>query len=71
MAIERTIKCDICGATATEENKDGGFKGWTGIMGIALDGVPNPSFCPSCSKDILNFVDQYKQRKTGRIQLVN
>jgi len=58
--IKRTIKCDICGVEAIEPIDGGGWPGWGGLNGIALDGVPNPSLCPKHLAQVADFIDGLK-----------
>lgn len=48
MAIIRTIKCDICQAEQTEPAAGAGWVGWGDLHGIVLNGIANPSLCPTC-----------------------
>ncbi len=60
MAEKRTIFCDICGASSTEEKHGDGWPGWMGLKGVALDGVENPDLCPEHTKQVMDFVDNLK-----------
>lgn len=63
--ILRTIKCDVCGATYTEERDGAGFPGWGALQGVALDGVPNPSLCPKHLQAAAQFVDDMRGNRDG------
>ena len=58
--ILRTIQCAICGKHETEKRPNGGWPGWMGIIGVALDGDENPQFCPEHTNEIMNFIDNLK-----------
>lgn len=58
--IRRTIVCDVCGATYTEQSDGAGFKGWGALHGIAIDGCANPSLCPAHLNAVAHFVDRLK-----------
>lgn len=58
MAITRTITCDICCKTATETVPNEGWPGWGGLHGIALNGVTNPTLCPTDLARVAEFIDK-------------
>lgn len=60
--ILRTIVCDVCGNEYRESGAGDGFPGWSGINGVALDGIHDPKLCPECTKSVMNFVDSMKER---------
>lgn len=60
MTILRTIKCDVCGTSQTEENAGDGWQGWGALHGISLDGVENPSLCNECLNRTASYVDSLK-----------
>lgn len=60
MAIERTAVCDCCGASAKEPVVNGGWPGWGGVHGVILNGVANPSLCPSCLGSVMQFIEERK-----------
>lgn len=62
MTILRTIKCDVCGMTATEGEENQGWIHWGNLNGIALDGVDNPSLCRECLINIANFINALKHK---------
>lgn len=61
--ILRTIKCAICGKEQTEQSPNEGWIGWSGMLGIALDGDEQPQFCPHDTAKIADFVDYLKQQE--------
>jgi len=62
MAIVRTIRCAVCGASHTEEKEGDGFPGWGELRGVALDGEANPTLCPHHLSEATDFIDSMKQR---------
>lgn len=58
MAIQRTIKCAICGKTEAEKQLNYGFPGWVSIHSVVLNDEANPTFCPEHKIEIMNFVDK-------------
>ena len=50
--ITRTIICDRCGASETETQQNGGWKGWGQVNGISANGVENPHLCPACLETV-------------------
>jgi len=63
--IKRTIKCDICEAEMVEPVDGGGWPGWGGLNGIALDGVPNPTLCPEHLAVVADFVNDLKEGRAN------
>ena len=61
MSVKRTVCCDICPVTYTEEKPNEGFPGWGQLIGIELDGVENPYLCPEHLKKTAEFVDNMKE----------
>ena len=60
MSILRTIKCDICGKTQTEENPNEGWAGWGSLQGVKFDGIDNPNLCPEHLEDIADYANEVK-----------
>jgi hypothetical protein len=63
--ILKIVTCDICGESYRELKYGEGFPGWGQLHGIALDGVPDPYFCPEHLAEISDFVCQLKENKNG------
>lgn len=63
--ILRTITCEVCGQTYTEEAHGNGFPGWGALQGITLDGVDNPTLCPAHKAVLADCLDQLKQQHQG------
>lgn len=63
MSILRTIKCDVCGATATEGQENEGWMRWGQLQGIGLDGIINPALCKDCLIATANFVNALKHHR--------
>jgi rubredoxin len=61
--IKRTIQCNCCGLTYTEEEEGTGFPQWGQLSGIALNNKANPHLCPGCLKKIADFIDLLSQGK--------
>jgi len=59
--ILRTIKCDICGISYTEDREGAGFPGWGALQGVSLDDVSNPSLCPGHLAMFGEYADKLKQ----------
>ncbi len=55
--IIRKIECDICHVTAEEITANAGWPGWGALHGIELDGVQNPTLCPSCLAKVASYID--------------
>lgn len=60
MATLRTITCDIegCDEQFTEPSPGAGWQGWGALHGIVLNGIENPTFCPSCLEKVAVFIDE-------------
>lgn len=58
--ILRTVKCAICGAVETEQAQGLGWVGWSGIVGVNLDGDDNPQLCPKHTAELMNIIDRMK-----------
>lgn len=63
--ILRTIKCDICGESYTEERDGAGFPGWGSLQGVTLNGTANPTFCPGHLAQVADFVDSLEDDTDG------
>jgi hypothetical protein len=63
MAEKRTVICDICGASCTEESYGAGWPGWMGLKGVKLNGTENPDLCPEHRGQVMGFVDSLLVRK--------
>jgi hypothetical protein len=59
MTIRRQIECDIpgCGEKYLEPKSGDGWEGWGVLQGIALNGIDNPSLCPTHLASAAKFVD--------------
>lgn len=60
MAQVKTFKCDFprCDFEQTEPETGAGVQGgWSGLVGVILNGEAQPMFCPSCTKRIMFFID--------------
>jgi hypothetical protein len=55
--ILRTIKCDVCGETATEKKPNEGWQGWGAIQGVSRNGADNPNLCPYHLAEIMDWLD--------------
>lgn len=44
--ILRTIHCDVCGMTQTENMPGAGWPGWGELRGVQINGAVNPCLCP-------------------------
>lgn len=60
--IRRMIECDICEESSTERSEGEGWPGWGQFMGINLDGVNNPNFCPNCLAVVAEFIDRLQEK---------
>lgn len=60
MTILRQIVCDVCENTNMEYTANEGWPGWGSLQGIKLDGIENPSLCPTCLECIASFIDRLK-----------
>ena len=73
MSLLRTIKCDLCGATYTEEDNGSGFPGWCIIQGIGLKekkpdepfeyGHMNTTLCPEHTTKLTNLITEHLEGK--------
>lgn len=63
MTILRTIKCDVCGATATEGEENQGWQHWGQVNGFSLDSVANPTLCRTCLIAVANFINSMKHHQ--------
>lgn len=63
--ILRAIVCDVCGVKYTEANAGSGFPGWGSVNGMALDGIENPSLCPTHLAAAALFLDDMKKINRG------
>lgn len=63
MTILRTIKCDVCGTTATEGEENQGWQHWGQVQGFALDGATNPILCRVCLIAAANFINAMKHHR--------
>lgn len=59
----RTVTCDIKGCSATMQEKEFGlgFPSWGQLMGIVLNGVPNPMLCPGHLHRVADYVDSLEE----------
>ena len=54
--IIREIKC-LCGRTETEPEENAGWAGWGQLHGVNINGMDNPTLCPSCLADIAKVAE--------------
>jgi hypothetical protein len=57
MAMKRTIECDVCPASYTEESYGLGFPHWGAIQGVqTVEGDKHEmSLCPECLQKVMNY----------------
>lgn len=67
MPLLRTVECDICRSSYTEEGYGAGFPGWMNILGIELDGNSQIWLCPTHMGKVADFIDEEKH---GKIEMV-
>ena len=66
MSQRRTIACDICGETYTEEAFGLGFPGWAQAAGITLrSDRQNPDLCPQHAERLAEFIATLWSEQNG------
>lgn len=61
MPMLRTFKCDVCGHEETEAEYGKGVYNWGQFLGIILDDVENPVFCPDHVSAVATYIDEIKR----------
>lgn len=59
--ILRTVQCCVCGRQQTESQPNEGWLGWSGVIGVAIDGDENPHLCPEHTAMVAGYIDRLKQ----------
>lgn len=62
MAQLKMFECDVCDHRELEKKAGDGVFNWSQQIGVKLDDVDNPTFCPKCTAKIMNFVDDLKHK---------
>jgi hypothetical protein len=59
MSIQRTIKCNFCTASFSEQGFNLGFPGWGHIVGLINKetGEDTAHVCPDCMKRLVNILN--------------
>lgn len=65
MAQLKTFVCDICNKTETESVAGDGVWNWAQMIGVKLNDVDNPLFCPICIIPVMNLIDKIADSHKG------
>ena len=65
--IKRTISCAVCDTSYTEEEQGAGLPQWGSVLGIELNGSPNPDLCTENLSTVEEFVNNLTTSKLNKV----